>query len=79
MKIETCRELTFFILFFVDILFSRKEEYLNRRRVLKYLRNLRVLILEFYPYFSHGVETREVQLYYRVILPILCVEKFIYV
>ena len=33
---------------------SREIEYLKRRRVLKYFKkNLRVLILEFYPYFSH--------------------------
>ena len=36
---------------FVDILFSIEVEFLKRKRVVKYLKNLRVLILEFYPYF----------------------------
>ena len=63
-----------FLIVFVDILFSREVEYLKRRRVVKYLKNLRVL-----PYFSHGAETRELQLYYRVILQILCAEEFIYI
>ena len=40
-----------FSLFFVDILFSREVEYLKRIRVVKYFKNLRVLILEFYPNF----------------------------
>ena len=70
------------IAFFVDILFSTEEEYLKRRRVVKYLRNFsfnsRVL-----PYFSHGAETRKLQLYYTVILQILCgefidIQKIIY-
>ena len=37
---------------FVDNLFSREVKFLKRKRVVKYLKNLRVLILEFYPYFS---------------------------
>ena len=41
-----------FLIVFVDILFSTKVEYLKRRRVVKYFKILRVLILEFYPYFS---------------------------
>ena len=38
-------------LFFVDFSLSREEEYLERRQAVKYLRNLRVLILKFYPIF----------------------------
>ena len=78
MKIGTSRVLVSFWLFFVDFLLSREEEYLKRRRIVKYLRNLRVLILEFYPYFSDGSETRELQLYYRVTLQISYVEEFTY-
>ena len=52
-KIGTSCVLASFSLLFADILFSREVEYLKRRRVAKYLKNLRVLILEFYPYFSH--------------------------
>ena len=44
-----------FFIVFGDILFSREEEYLKRRGVVKYLRNLRVLILEFYPNFSQAL------------------------
>ena len=56
-------------LFFVDILFSKEEEYLKRRRAVKYLRNREVLILEFYPIFHMvpklGKYNYITELYYR--------------
>ena len=51
-----------FLLFFVDILFSKEEEYLNKRHFVKYLRNLRVLILAFYGIF-HTDQLLRVTLY----------------
>ena len=50
-KIGTSHVLASDWLFFVDFLLSRDEEYLKRRQAVKYLRNLRVLILQFYPIF----------------------------
>ena len=47
-KIGTSRVLASFLMFFVNFLFSREEEYLKRRRVVKQLRNL----TKFYPIFT---------------------------
>ena len=58
MKTRTSCELTPFFRF-LSFLFNREAEFLKGRRVVKYVENLAVVILEFYPYFSHGGKTRE--------------------
>ena len=50
---------------FVDNLFSREVKFLKRKRVVKYLKNLRVLILEFYPYFSWTLN-RQTKIFLRI-------------
>ena len=74
LKIGTSRVLAFF-LFFADILFSKDKAYLKRRRVLKYLRNLRVLILAFYPIF-HTDELLQSYLIYISIAD-LCLDSWL--